>query len=175
MGNRVPLLVVVLLLLAANAALAWHLHRWTRSNDAEAALAKVVVKKTGRPQLEPIARFEMPSDDRFSAIIQRPLFSQSRRPPLAIERPTDHQVNDLNVALTGIAQSMAKRIVLLRPEGSGEIVLLEEGQDYDGWILFEIGSKYATFRSGAREVVLELVFDIEQGRMPEIGDEKEVE
>ena len=57
---------------------------------------------------------------------------------------------------------MAERIVLLKPEGSREIVLLEEGQLYDGWTLAEITPEHAVFRSDGREAVLELVFDIEQ-------------
>ena len=162
-GNRASLVIVVILLLAANAALAWQIHRWLTPGPAEPMVAEVAAETTALPPLDPIASFEMPQEDRYAAIVQRPLFSPSRLPVPGIAAPLGAQSSDLHVILTGIVYSATERLVLLRPEGFGGILLLEEGQRYDGWTLDEIRPEQAVFRSGTREVVLEMVFDNELG------------
>jgi hypothetical protein len=174
-GNRAPLLVVVLLLLAANASMAWQIYLETGSSPSEILVAKPVVHLTTMPQLDSIANFEMPPEDRFDSIALRPLFSSSRRPAPGGAGAFMNDSSDPNVILTGIVYSDSKRLVLLRPEAGGEIILLREGQILDGWILAEISREQAIFRYGQREAVLELLSETEPTLLPKQMDNQREE
>jgi hypothetical protein len=102
--------------------------------------------------------FSLPPLSRYREIVERPLFLQSRRPvpkassgtsPLAAkETPLDKQY-----ALTAVIIVPDKRLALIRGTTGKEkkIWRLEEGQDFQGWKLKEIGDESAKFQQGNQE------------------------
>ena len=160
-GIRNPGVFLVALLLAANSALASHLYRQLRDEHRLPPAATRATPTVEAPRPQPVVAFDMPPKDRYAAIVQRPLFSSSRRPPPSIDVPRSSASHELQAVLSGIVHSQARRFVLLRSEGSGEMISLFEGQLYDGWTLAEVESDYAIFQSGSREAVLEMIFDLE--------------
>lgn len=172
MGHRSPKLILCVLLICGNAALAWQIYREVRSSPVEPRIAKAVVQKSTTPQVMSIAKFVMPQEDRFIAIVERPLFSPSRRPPPGIDTPTG-QGNEIHAILSGIVHDNAARLILLRPEASDELLLLREGQAFDGWTLSQVERERAVFRSGDREAVLELVFGRDTDPIPETENRKQ--
>lgn len=165
-GKATPRIVLVALLLAANAALASHLYRQLRQGPDLLPVAMPAEPMIEVPRPQPVVAFDMPSEDRYAAIVQRPVFSSSRRPLPGMDVPHRSTSHELHATLTGIAHSQARRIALMRAKGSGEMISLVEGQLYDGWTLTEVESDYAIFQSGEREAVLELIFDAERYLKP---------
>src|SRR5918992_1995543 len=94
--------------------------------------------------------FSLPSLSQFQAIIERPLFLQSRRPvPSATTEtsPTVSKETRLNqYSLTAVVIVPDKRLALLRSTTDKKIHKIEEGQDLQGWKLKEIKDDSALFQ-----------------------------
>jgi hypothetical protein len=94
--------------------------------------------------------FSLPSLSQFQAIIERPLFLQSRRPvPSATTEtsPTVSKETRLNqYSLTAVVIVPDKRLALLRSTTDKKIHKIEEGQDLQGWKLKEIKDESALFQ-----------------------------
>jgi hypothetical protein len=94
--------------------------------------------------------FSLPSLSQFQAIIERPLFLQSRRPvPSATTEtsPTASKETRLNqYSLTAVVIVPDKRLALLRSTTDKKIHKIEEGQDLQGWKLKEIKDESALFQ-----------------------------
>ena len=104
--------------------------------------------------------YRMPPMRQFDAILQRPLFSQSRRPiTVAAAAPTVVSGN-LGLSLLGITIASDGRFALVIPEGGGDTLRLREGQDYQGWILSAIEADTIVFTREGAEERLELSYDV---------------
>jgi hypothetical protein len=94
--------------------------------------------------------FSLPPLSQFQAIIERPLFLQSRRPiPSATTEtsPTASKETRLNqYSLTAVVIVPDKRLALLRSTTDKKIHKIEEGQDLQGWKLKEIKDESALFQ-----------------------------
>ncbi|HZC03642.1 MAG TPA: hypothetical protein VE844_20525 [Gammaproteobacteria bacterium] len=94
--------------------------------------------------------FSLPSLSQFQAIVERPLFLQSRRPiPGATTEtsPTASKETRLNqYSLTAVVIVPDKRLALLRSTTDKKIHKIEEGQDLQGWKLKEIKDESALFQ-----------------------------
>ncbi|HEX2201011.1 MAG TPA: hypothetical protein VHH93_03225, partial [Gammaproteobacteria bacterium] len=94
--------------------------------------------------------FSLPPLSQFQAIIERPLFLQSRRPiPSATTEtsPTASKETRLNqYSLTAVVIVPDKRLALLRSTTDKKIHKIEEGQDLQGWKLKEIKDDSALFQ-----------------------------
>src|SRR5918992_4250884 len=94
--------------------------------------------------------FSLPPLSQFQAIIERPLFLQSRRPvPGATTEtsPTASKETRLNqYSLTAVVIVPDKRLALLRSTTDKKIHKIEEGQDLQGWKLKEIKDESALFQ-----------------------------
>ncbi|HYY16429.1 MAG TPA: hypothetical protein VE965_07270, partial [Gammaproteobacteria bacterium] len=94
--------------------------------------------------------FSLSPLSQFQAIVERPLFLQSRRPiPGATTEtsPTVSKETRLNqYSLTAVVIVPDKRLALLRSTTDKKIHKIEEGQDLQGWKLKEIKDESALFQ-----------------------------
>ena len=87
----------------------------------------------------------------YEVVINRPVFSDSRRPQVAIEAPEAEDVatplaqqvaDPPKVRLTGVVITPTQRVVTLTPEGGGEALVLREGMplegEFVGWSVEEV-------------------------------------
>ena len=116
-----------------------------------------VAGTNGPPETEPTralqAEFTFPPLAVFSEIVDRPLFSPSRRPPKEIE----DSVSDIDVTprampsnfiLAGVVISAEERMVLLRRMKSTDVIRASMGQEIDGWYIELIEPDRVTLRRG---------------------------
>ncbi|MDJ0609132.1 MAG: hypothetical protein QNJ67_09145 [Kiloniellales bacterium] len=104
--------------------------------------------------------YRMPPMRQFDAILQRPLFSQSRRPVAVAEAAPAVVSGNLGLALLGITIASDERFALVIPEGGGDTLRLREGQDYQGWMLSAIEPDTIVFTRAGAEERLELSYDV---------------
>jgi hypothetical protein len=143
------------------AALGWlDLYLYTGSNGpVEPVLA------TERDQVEvaplpPQPSFSMAAAEDFAEIVERPIFSPTRRPPEALpETATEVDAPSLDVVLEGVVITEAQRLALLRPEAGGPLVRVPEGERILGWAVVAVTPYSVTVRRGEEESTLELRFD----------------
>lgn len=88
----------------------------------------------------------MPPLQRFSAVIERPLFSPSRRPPL--QASDDSEGAWSSFALAGIVITPDSREALVRHGQPPTIAHLREGQDLEGWVVRSILPDRVVFAGG---------------------------
>jgi general secretion pathway protein N len=107
-----------------------------------------------------------PSEDSFAAIIERPLFSPSRRPaeaapvaaPDAAEALATADV-PLDFALVGTVVSGNERVALVATRADGKIVQVRERGEVLGWTALLIEDGRAVFRRGKAEEELVLRYE----------------
>ncbi len=100
-----------------------------------------------------------PLDD-FSSILERPLFSPTRRPPapgaVAVAAPE----SGLEVTLVGVIISSEEQIAIVRLKDASRFARLSVGDSFQGWTLYAIEPSRVTFRRGDREEHIELTYDV---------------
>lgn len=104
--------------------------------------------------LAPLARFE--------ELIERPLFSASRRPPSeeAPKSPEAAPEAPLDLVLRGVVLTGNRRIALLQSEkGERKALRLLAGDSHAGWVLKAIEADNVTFERDEEIRVLELAFE----------------
>jgi len=119
--------------------------------------ARAQAAKPAAAPLPAAGQFKMPPMRTFQAILERPVFSPSRRPkagaPVVVSQ-------DLAITVTGISGTPTTPLVNLVPQDGGESAILRQGQKYRGWTLSEIKSRSVVFRRGDDEVQVELKFEV---------------
>ena len=112
------------------------------------------------PALTSTPDFNMPPIDFFEPIIDRPIFSRSRRLPddwVSVTPETPRR--DLDLTLTGIIISSDKRIVVVSPKSGNNSVILRHGDQYEGWTVETIEPKEVTFQHASGQRRLQLTYD----------------
>jgi type II secretory pathway component PulC len=104
----------------------------------------------------PAPRQAMPEQARFSAIVERPLFSTSRRPPAA--EPVMATTPTLDVSLAGVVVSARESFALVTPDSGGEPMRVKEGEALSGWTVTRIDADRIVLRHDATEAELRLDF-----------------
>jgi general secretion pathway protein N len=107
-----------------------------------------------------------PGEDSFAVIIERPLFSPSRRPaeaapaaaPEAVEAVAPVEV-PLDFALVGTVVSGDERVALVTTLADGKIVQVRERGEVLGWTALLIEDGRAVFRRGKAEEELVLRYE----------------
>ncbi len=99
-----------------------------------------------------------PLDD-FSAILERPLFSPTRRPPAQDEAAAPTPDSKLQVTLVGVIISSEEQIAIVRLKDASRFVRLGVGDSFQGWTVYAIEPSRITFRRGDVEDHIELPFD----------------
>lgn len=100
-------------------------------------------------------RFQMPPARAFTAIVERPLFTPSRRPPADHQAATE--LGDL--ALVGVLISPGVRTAVVAHGHPRVLTHVVEGQNIAGWSVASIGPDHIMLRHGATEQALKLVAD----------------
>lgn len=92
--------------------------------------------------------FSVPDRASLAVILERPVFSETRRPSGDTGRMRGTRAD---FALTGVVISASERSALVQPGDGGIIQRLKVGDDVGGWILEEIGLDRIKVRRGADE------------------------
>lgn len=104
----------------------------------------------------PAPRQAMPEQARFSAIVERPLFSMSRRPPAA--EPVMATTPTLDISLAGVVVSTRESFALVKPNAGGEPMRVKEGEAISGWTVARIDADRILLRHEGTEAELRLDF-----------------
>ncbi len=155
----VCLALTLLLLLVMDYSVQW---RATRI----AAVQKLAVQK---PPPEAPVTLPMLADPRpaesYAELVERPLFSESRRPYQPPPPPEEEPAappppaappSPLRVALTSIVITPEQRIALARDLGNASMVRLEQGSTLNGWTVEQILPDKVIFVQGSEKEILEL-------------------
>jgi hypothetical protein len=103
----------------------------------------------------PALRQEMPEKARFAAIVERPVFSPTRRPP---SEEAAAPIAALDAALSGVVISSGEQFALLKSGTSNEPVRLKEGDEILGWTVARIEPNRILVRHDTMEQELLLDF-----------------
>ncbi len=108
--------------------------------------------------------FEPPSPDRYADIIERPLFSPTRRPfvPDTNEAPVEAPVQAepaVPLELIGVLITTERRAALVQPQGESKASWVREGERFAGWSIEAIEDGQIRIRSGARSELVALRAD----------------
>ncbi len=149
--------LLFLLLILVCGSLGWELNRQWNTPLPEPSIPEAASGGVAALPADP--QYRMPPEESYSAIIERPLFSPSRRPPEGgpVEVVTSR---DLAINFTGVSITAGERWALFeRKDGKGKLQL-QEGDEFQGWILEVIEALQVTFRQDAEEQVLPLKFEV---------------
>ena len=145
------------LLLVVCGALSWLIYReFMLGPSTEAAAKGSTAVSTTLPALPPESQFNTLPIENFQAILERPIFSPSRRPP-SVELPAT--TGDVAFVLKGILIDEDERTALFRSKRSDKLVRLGEGDKIEGWTLVRIEADQVVLASGEIEKVLQPTFD----------------
>lgn len=113
--------------------------------------------------LPPEAVLSLPALELFSALVERPVFSPTRRPEeeeAEESEPTQEPVSKPpNFSLAGIVISEKGRFVVAVQQGrKGGVVRVGEGRSIDGWKVARIEPDRAVFQRGETENLMVLEF-----------------
>jgi hypothetical protein len=102
--------------------------------------------------------FEPPSRNELEAIAERPLFSPSRRPFVAVEaEPAAAPVRSLPpLQLIGVLLTEQQRTALVQAVGEGDPTWVREGHQLQGWQVEKIEQDRVHVRAGDRLETVEL-------------------
>ena len=107
---------------------------------------------TAIPELEK-GNFALPHQEAFAEIIDRPLFSNTRRPFVAVTEPRQRQISVVAPPvwdLIGTVITPGKRSALFLSQMSGLFLQLEIGMSSEGWELADVSTDTATLVRGER-------------------------
>jgi hypothetical protein len=94
----------------------------------------------------------LPSLEELTATIERPMFSQSRRPfEAAVDAEEPVLTSDFDVELLGIVIWQGRRIALVRSRTDSQVIRVEVGRKVAGWVAVGIEPESVRFRNGETE------------------------
>ena len=132
----------------------YELNALETSADPEKPAAARMVQSLPRERT-----FAMAPIEKFSAIIDRPIFSPSRRP--ATKQPgSEEQQQRSNLALFGIAISAGEQIALVGVEHGTGLIRMKKGEAFSGWVLVDIERNRVLLRKGTVDEALELNYGV---------------
>lgn len=150
----------VLLLLVCT-ALAWVIYGQLAAAPSPEGVAygSTATAPTTVPELPPEPQFSMRPMEDFQVILERPIFSPSRRPPLVESVEAHLMQSGVAFTLKGILIDENERIALFRTKSSDKVVRLREGDEIEGWTLVQIEADHVTLARGEIESVLQPTYD----------------
>jgi general secretion pathway protein N len=99
-------------------------------------------------------RFTLPPLASFAEVIERPLFSSSRRPTAT--ETQQHVDQPLSASLAGIVISASSSSVIVAHGDPPLLTRLKQGDELDGWSVSSIEPNRVLFRRGGEERQLKL-------------------
>ena len=117
-----------------------------------------------------------PAAGAFAAIVERPLFSPTRRPPAAAPPPAPAPevvaaptpLAPMDFSLAGVVISGGTRSALVQMQADGRQVRVAEGGAIDGWTLVTVEPQRAVFRrdDSVQALVLDYLKAVPPGQVP---------
>lgn len=147
------------LLLAVCLALAGVVYRQVQT-EPPVPIAAAGGEAAPLPALPDQPSFTMPPLDTFAAVVERPLFSPTRRPPEEGTVTIDVSEPELEITLVGVIISAEEQIAIIKPKDGSRLARLSLGDDYQGWTLDSIEPNRATFRRGDIAEHIQLIYDV---------------
>jgi hypothetical protein len=128
----------------------------------------------------PATAMSQPPIDAYSVVLERPLFSPTRRPPeplppepplvpeLAHSAAPEAPPPPLEPAflLVGTVVDRSARIALVRSLNNGQVIQLREGQEVEGWTVLLVEADRAFFRNSGVE--REMLLDFTSAPSPDL-------
>lgn len=159
--NRSPYLVVgVIALLSGLAVLSWMDVAEIEAEPESIESTAAVPNREGEPSPSgasetPIPSFEFPPLSEYSAIVERPLFSPTRRPIHVItELPVESLPPLDTYVLIGVIDNANGMRALLRNNSSGETEVVAPGQDVHGWSVESVLPDQVTLKAAGQERIV---------------------
>jgi hypothetical protein len=108
------------------------------------------------PPLPPEPQFTMPPESSFAVVLERPVFSPTRRPQQA-GNARAAPAPSVDFTLIGVVITGGERYALVKPSNGDALERLSEGDELAGWSAVSIGSDRVLFRRGTvqKEIVLD--------------------
>ena len=128
----------------------------TMAPNSEAFARSSTQRTVDLPDLPLAPQFAMTAIENYQAVLERPLFSPNRRPPLGMINLVS---NEFDFDLKGVVIDDNVRTALLRRQADGQIVRLTKGDGIEGWTLLEVELDFVVIERDGHEEVLEPVFD----------------
>lgn len=183
MKRRRSAALLPLVLGAACLGFGWKIYGDRVQATADAAAPATVESAPSTPaaQADPDPALSLPPAEAFATIVERPLFSATRRPwqpppvveaapepepppepapppePVAIPAPEPPPA--IEFTLVGIVIAGAERQALVLRQGDGKVVQVPEGGEVAGWFAVLIDPDRAVFRQRGFEQELLLKYD----------------
>ena len=144
-------------------------HGLVRQADPAPVVTDLPAAVTSLPELAPIEPFSLPEPDRFAAIVERPLFSETRRPPTpppppepkvatataVPAAPAQPRVELGQFKLAGIVEHEGVRYALIRHVEDEALQRVIVGQEIRDWRIEEIAlDSIVLSHQGVRDVVM---------------------
>ena len=113
----------------------------------------------GAPPATAKPRFDAPPAEILALLVERPLFTATRRPPPPAEMtepaatapPPDTSLILGRYRLTGVVVTPDRRLVLLTPKGGSATISVAKGEALDGWAVTEIEREFIVFERDDRK------------------------
>ena len=137
----------IIVLLAA--VIVWEFSRSSMPSASDDAFSQI---SAAVPELRG-GDFTLPSRDAFAEIIDRPLFSSTRRPFIGTTNAVPQPVNVLAPpvwSLIGTVITPGKRSALFLSQRGGQFIRLEVGMSSEGWELTDVTTDAVTLVRGDR-------------------------
>ncbi len=100
-----------------------------------------------------------PAED-FLEVLERPLFSPTRRPPAEGTVAVASSEPELEVTLVGVIISSEEQIAIVKPKDGSRLLRLSVGDSFQGWAVESIEPSRIIFRRGDIEEHIELTYDL---------------
>lgn len=144
------------LLAGAGLVMACIVNAEVRARPVIEDVASSPVKAAAVLNASPARRQDMPEKGRFASIVQRPLFSPTRRPN-SEEAAASPVAPILNVTLNGIVISSGEPFALIKASTVESLTRLMEGDQIAGWTVARIEPDRVVVRQGniEQEVLLD--------------------
>jgi type II secretory pathway component PulC len=174
-----------MLLGLASILLAWVIYQESAEIPAIQAAERGDPAALGTPApTAPEATFSMPDRESLAVILERPLFSQTRRPSGVAS--DDARAGSIDFTLAGVVISGSERSALIRPGNAKIVQQLKQGETIAGWTLVEITADRVVVRRDAIETEIFLDYTApvppgprtetrKQGAEPAVPDTKQDE
>jgi hypothetical protein len=125
--------------------------------------------------LPPEAEFAMPSQDNYAAIVDRPLFSPTRRPETGTISAPIEPGADVPIKLKGTNITLAARSGLFQLGDNTSSVWVSEGGEIGGWVVKEVHDFGAVLERDGESIELFLQYDDTPPPPPEPVEQPESE
>lgn len=147
-------------------ALAWTIYEASGLSTGSDLAVTDATASTQVTPLPPKPDFAMPDKNSLVVILERPVFSQTRRPPARIVAGSVPP-KSVDFTLAGVLISGSERSALLRAGNGGLAQQLKVGEVIAGWTLVEVAADRVIVRRDAVET--EIFLDYASAATPVAG------